>query len=382
MRVADDMEALARIFPRPAGSEQERDALDAVRARLPDPDAARVEGFAGHTAPWAILGIHGVCLFVAGVLGFWFPRVGALGCLLATASLVGEGSGRLGLLRLWLPKLPSYNLVVPHEVERAVGTVVFTTPLDVPRVHLRRPRWMRRPLLGVFVSSSMLTVLLVLRSLSEPWGTPLLSLYLACLVVQGVTSAVVFATWRAPRAVSNDTGGMAALLELERRLAVDPIPGLCVWTVFTGCGRAHQDGIRAFLTLRGERQPAPLLVISLEEAGRAPLAAALTEGPLWRQHHLPTGPALVERLQWAGVRVPTVDRAEASDARAAMLLGFRALSLVGGDGVPDPDHAARAADVVETVARWFAADLQRVADTAKAPGLTVTPSPVDELSDA
>lgn len=365
--VFEDMKALRALEARFAGSDGERATLDAVKSRLGDDITSRVEGFGGHTAPWVVLGVHGVAVFLFGVLGFWYPGPGALGCLLATASLVGEGTGRLGLLRLWLPKAPSYNLVVVPEEADAIGTVVVTTPLDAPRVHLSRPSWMPRPLFGVFISSALLTALLVLRSLAEPWGTPLMALYLVCLGVTALTSAVVFATWRAPRDVTDDTGGMAAVMQVVRRLQAEPLQDVTVWTVFTGCGRAHQDGMRAFLSLRGERLKEPVLVLAVGNVGCPPLRGTVAEGPLWRQPHRPTGPALVERLRWAGVRIPQIDHAEASDARAATNMGYRAVSLVGGHGESDPAAAARAAEHVETLVRWYAEDLARVADSGSTP---------------
>ncbi|MCB9664215.1 MAG: hypothetical protein H6732_08890 [Alphaproteobacteria bacterium] len=359
-RIAEDMEALGALGPRFAGTDGERAALDAVTARLPQPELARVEGFAGHTLPWLVLGMHGVCAFAAGLVGLWWPLWGALGCLGTAASLAGEGTGTVGLLRLWLPRQSSYNLVVPHPRPGALGSVVVCTPLDAPRTHVRRPAWVRRPLLFVFASTVVLGVVLALRWLSEPWGTPLLSLYVLSLVVTGVASVVVIATLRKASAEPADPGGMATLLALERHWTEEPLGGLEVWTVFTGCGRAHQDGIRTFLHLRARRLPAPVLLVSLTDVGRAPLQAARTEGPLFRQHHLATGAALVERLQWAGVRIPAVDRPEASDARAAGTMGIRALSLVGGKGPPDPDAVRRAAALTDTLLRWYAEDLARV----------------------
>ena len=64
-----DMQALSRIEGRFAGSEGERQMLDAVRERLPDGVTGRVEGFVGHVNPVFVLGVHGVIIFVAGVVG-------------------------------------------------------------------------------------------------------------------------------------------------------------------------------------------------------------------------------------------------------------------------------------------------------------------------
>lgn len=369
--IVGDLEALSAITERVAGSAGERAMIDVLRGRLPDAEAARVEGFVGHTAPWFVLAVHGVAALVSGAVGWWFPRLGAIGGLLTTASLVGEGTGRLALFRLWLPRSPSYNLVVPPRgPEAPLGAVVLCAPLDVPRVRLRRRVRPKRPLLGVFASTVLLTVLLLLRALAEPWGNPLLALYAACLAVSAATALGVALALRVPARETEDGSGPATLLALHRRLRADPPPGIEVWTVFTGCGHAHQDGLRAFLRVRGARMPDPLLVVSLTDAGRPPLSAAVSEGPLFPQAHRPTGPALAERLRWAGVRIPLVDHPEATDGRAATQLGYRALSLVGGAGAADAASVGRAVDVAERLVHGFAKD---VATVRSLPDTPVTP---------
>ncbi len=366
--LASDLAELQKVEQRFAGTEAERRMLELVRSRLPDGMASRVEGFVGHPSPLFVLGVHGLFSLLGGALGYWYPRLGALVCLLTAASLVGEGSGRLGLLRLWLPRVASYNLVLPDERGGTVGTIVISTPLDVPRAQMWRPSWLRRPVAASLWSSVLITALLLLRSLAEPWGRPLMGLYLGSVVVMALTASLVWISRREPRHVAADAGGVAVTLELLRRLADESAGDLQVWTVFTGCGRAHQDGMEAFLRLRGQTLPQPLLVLSLNDAARAPLSAVTTEGPILRQHHLPTGPALVERLRWAGMRIPEVDRPEPSDARAAMILGFRALCLAGGSSEPSVGAAARAADITEAVVRSFAKDLAGLA--------TVRPEPL------
>jgi hypothetical protein len=117
----------------------------------------------------------------------------------------------------------------------------------------------------------------------------------------------------------------------------------------------------AFLALHRRTLADPCLVVCLDDAGRPPLQAVVSEGALFRQHHLPTGPALVERLRWAGVDLPSVDRAPPTDARAAMVAGFRAVAFAGGGAAATPPAVARAAEVVETLVRWYGHDLHRVA---------------------
>ena len=162
--------------------------------------------------------------------------------------------------------------------------------------------------------------------------------------------------------VHEDASGPAVLLELIRRFDADPPPSLDVWAVFTGCGHAYQNGMHAFLAMRGGRLKEPVLVVALAEPGRPPLRAVVSEGPLWAQHHRPTGPALIERLRWAGLDLEEIDSAGITDARAAMLWGYRALALSGGKGVPTVDDSVRAVEVAETIGRLYAEDLRRVPD--------------------
>jgi hypothetical protein len=381
-QVARDLADLGAVSARWAATDGERRMLDAVRARLPEGVSARVEGFVGHPLPLLVLGLHGAFALAGGLVGLRWPLAGLVVVLGVAASLVGEGTGRLGLLRFWMPRLPSYNLVATPRaggtvaslprgdrgapiVEEAlssgeIGAIVLSTPLDMPRWRARRRRGLRRPLQAVAVSMASLGGLLLLRALSEPFGAALAGLYASALVVMAGTGGLFFIARRAPVGASSEASGVAVLLELVRRLRDRPLEGVQTWVVFTGCGHAHQDGMTAFLQLRGERMPRPVLVLSLDDAGRPPLSAAVTEGPLWAQVHRPTGPALVERLRWAGVRIPEVDRADPTDARAAMILGYRALALTGGSGEATPESVLRAADVIETLLRWHREDLARV----------------------
>ena len=98
----------------------------------------------------------------------------------------------------------------------------------------------------------------------------------------------------------------------------------------------------------------------LRKQGCADVGAVVSEGRLFSQHHRPTGPAMVERLRWGGVQIEDVDRPWDTDARAALLWGYRALALSGSDGVGAPDTAAETSEVAESLVRLYAADLARV----------------------
>lgn len=372
-RLAEDLAALGAIPHAYACTEGERAVLDAVRARLVDPHAARVEGFVGHSLPLLVLGLHGLFGAVAGLVGWDRPLLGLVGTLLVAASLVGEGTGRLGLLRLWLPKSPSANLVVPPAHVGELGTVIVSAPLDQPRLRPSLRRGLRRPLAAVAASLAVQSVLLVLRLLSEPFGRTLGIAYAVALAVLAAAAGAFWLARRTPDDPIAEAGGPAAVLELQRRFLADPLPGVAVWWLFTGCGHAHQDGMSVFLGRRGDRLVRPLLVVTLDGVSRPPLAAALSEGPLWPQSHRATGPALVERLRWSGVQIESVDHPEPTDARPALLAGHRALALLGGRGPGSPAAAASAVDRIEALLRLHAGDLARVSRPTSAPRTAPTP---------
>jgi len=360
------MDALSRVTQRYAGTEGERAMLHAIRERFPDGAESRIEGFVSHLSPAFFFGLHVVLVLLAGILGFWQPALGATLCALVTLSLAGEGLGRFALLRGLYPKSPSYNLVVREAAAPSLGAVVLSTPLDVPAWRPLRRRWSGwRPLQLVFAAVLVVNTMLVLRTLAEPWGPRTLEIYVLALAILAGTVVTGLVMHRLGEG-SDDGGGPAALLELMRRFRELPVPGVDIWFAFTGCGHAYQGGMHAFLTLHEKTLPEPSLVVALEAPARPPLRAAVSEGSLLAQHHRSTGPALVERLRWAGVSVPAIDRGGATDARAALVRGYRALALSGGDGAATPEAADRVADVVENIVRWYGEDLARVADVRPA----------------
>ena len=336
----------------------------AVHERLGDLPG-RVEGFVAFTSPSTVLGVHAAGLLFAGVLGIRLPLVGGLLSAAFTASLWAEATGHFSLFRRVAPKSPSYNVVVPLRRPDALGTVVITAPLDSPRWRPDRPRWLRRPLRAVLVSAVVVTSLLLLSALAEPWGRPTMGLYSFSLLVLLSTVILGWMTQRRDGTGAEDASGPAALLETLRHLAGDQPEHVEVWGVFTGCGHAYQNGMGAFLGMHGQALVHPVFVLALDEPGRPPVGGVVKEGTLVAHHHRPTGPALVERLRWAGVEVPVVDKAGHTDARAALQEGYRALALSGNpDAPPDPESTLRATRLADRIIRWFGEDLARVADDA------------------
>ncbi len=347
--------------------------LHHVRERLPPEDRSRIEGFVAYAKPDVILGAHALALLVVGVMGLWWPMFASVACLVVAASLVMESSEGFSLLRWILPKSASYNLVwwrdavepkgpQPDARTGPVGTLVISAPLDRPRWKPTRPSWLQRPLRSVVASAGVVTVLVTMRALAEPWGRPTQGMYAVALLVLAGTVGLTMAAHRRKSKAVGGASGCAAALELIRRFRESPPPGLDLWVVFTGCSHAYQNGMNAFLHMRGERLRRPVFVLTLADPGKHPLQAVVSEGSLWPQHHRATGPALIERLRWAGVDVPSVDIPGATDARAARQWGYRSLALLGGRGRTSADDTLWAVEVAEALCRLYAEDLQHVPD--------------------
>ena len=337
--------------------------VHAVKKRLLPVAHGRIEGFVAWTSPAWVLGTYALGLLVSGVLGLWFPLTGALLCTFFTVLLWAETSGRFSLFRRLVFKQPSYNLVVPihDQPKRSLGTVVISANLDSPSWRPKSPSWLRRPMKAVIGAAIVVTSLLYLSVLAQPWGRPTQSMYLVALIVLGVTVAMGVLMQRRTDGGDEDASGPAVLLELIRRVSENPPPNTQIWGVFTGCGHAYQNGMAAFLAMHGKTLPDPVFVVALDDPGRGPVGGVVSEGSLFAQAHRPTGPALVERLRWAGVEIPIVDKAGETDARAALLAGYRAIALSGCPGAqPDVESALFAADVAERLVRWFDEDLARI----------------------
>ena len=130
-----------------------------------------------------------------------------------------------------------------------------------------------------------------------------------------------------------------------------------------GASPTYQNGMGAFLGMRGKHLRAPVFVLALDEPGVEPLSAVVSEGPLYAQHHRPTGPAMIERLRWAGLDLRSTDTNRITDARLAMLWGYRALGLAGaGIGPATGAGTLKAVQVAEALVRLYAEDLRRVPD--------------------
>jgi hypothetical protein len=264
-RLGEDVAALAAMTRDSAG-EGERAAAAWVRDRLAVAGAreARLEPYRySSTYVWAHL-VH----VVAGLLAAWLPPLPrAVLALAAFAGLELDVSGRRQPLRRLLPRGDGANAVarIPAVGDRR-ATLVLVAHLDAARTGLsfkagaagggaalRRRRRAVAPMAAA-EGAALLLAALGLRRLA----TALL----------GASAAGLLDIARSPTVpgANDNASGVAALVELARRLGADPPPGVEVQLVACGSEESGMGGFRAWLD-RADLRPESTFVLGLDTLG-------------------------------------------------------------------------------------------------------------------
>jgi acetylornithine deacetylase/succinyl-diaminopimelate desuccinylase-like protein len=363
-----DVEALAAMTRDSAGAG-ERAAAAWVAGRLREAGASdvRVEPFRYQaTYAWAHAA-HAAAGLLAARL-----RSRSL-ALAALASLELEVSGRAQWLRRVLPSGEGANVVarVPARGE-ARATLVLVAHHDAARTGLPwhpriqeagAARRLRRRSVDPFQAPTALGFLLVALGARRAGS--------ALLAASIVADLDIARSPTVPGASDNATG-VAAVLELARRFAAEPLDGVDVEIVSTGCEESGMGGMAAYLRKKGVR---PLFfVLGLDTLGAGTPIVCRAEGTIlthrYRDEDLELADAGARR---AGLEPPQRWRIGGwTDPILARFAGLPALSLLSmGPGyfpnyhrvtdVPaavDWDSVDRCLALADGIAREFAGRLR------------------------
>jgi hypothetical protein len=348
-RIRADVETLAGMV-RASASTGERASAEWVAERLREAGAAdvRLETFRYQgTYAWA----HAAHL-AAGVAAARLGGLpGAALAGLALASLEGEASGRRQWLRRLLPagegtnvvaRIPAAGdarrklvLVAHHDAAR--GGLIWH-----PRVkRIGAERALRRRAIDPALGPAAAALGAVAAGCVLP-GAAGRALRGAGSVLLGVGIAAyadVATSDTVPGATDNATG-VAAVLELGRTLAAQPLPGVEVILVFTGCEESGMGGMTAFLA-GAALDPQRTLVLGLDHLGGDVPIVLSAEATLLEHAYRPEDVALAEAgAARAGLEPPERWRLGTwTDPVLARLSGLPAISLLSmGPGYLREQH--------------------------------------------
>jgi hypothetical protein len=203
------------------------------------------------------------------------------GPLVRAAALVSyelDQSGRVQWVQRFLPKGDGLNVVARVPAARAASrTFVLVAHLDAQRTGLI---WNRR-LVEAGAKRRLKT-----RSMTPAalLSAPALLLPWRWLKWVGLALLVDTATSRTVPGANDNASGVAALLEVARRLAAEPLEDTDVLLVFPGAEEAGMGGMRAFLDTH-RLDPSTTFVLGLDTVGSGTPILAEAEGALLRHRY-------------------------------------------------------------------------------------------------
>lgn len=150
---------------------------------------------------------------------------------------------------------------------------------------------------------------------------------------------------------NDNASGVAAVLEVTRRLINDPVEGVEVLIVIPGGEEVGNAGMRSWLTAHhAELDPEHTLVVNLDAVGsNGPLAVAEREG-LTTSMGKPEVQLALETAQSLNVRLERLGIPNATDAVISTQAGIPTISLLSCEN-GWISHLHRASDTVENL-RW------------------------------
>ena len=346
-------------YPGGVGERGSQEAMAGLFRRLGY--RARVEGCVCHTNPAVLWYLHAALLLFAGGIGILHPPSGLILALLALASLHGESARRRRLVRWFLPKGISSNLIarMPDDGRPDGPRILFVAHGDVARrglIHNHLLGWFTRgaagrhkvhPLRAVIVVAWAQAIVLALRI---P-GIHLDRLDQLQLVPLAVFTVLLLLSldWMRPRAAAganDNSSGMAVIAAVAEHFAEHPARHGEVCFLITGSREAESGGMDAFLTTFGRTLPADeTFVINVDDVGAGQLCFAVGErnpAPVAYQPLLPGLAAAVAR-KGPFRKVRPVTLIGVGDAGVATRHGYAAITLKAlRRGRPaTPIHTAR-----------------------------------------
>jgi hypothetical protein len=246
--------------------------------------------------------LHAALAVIGSVVSVRVPVLGVVILLLVGISMYGDLTTRFYLLRRLMPAARSHNVTSRGDRPDAAARVVLTAHYDAARSGLLFTGRLARPaprllkplaaLAGpidlVFWTITLTLVLAVVRLISGSDSTLLTAAQFACAVIL-IGAVILFVDVALSQVVpgaSDNASGVAAVLEVARRLDAEPPPDIDVWVLFTGAKEGLLLGMREWWRLHsGELDPRRTFFVNVDTVGKGSTRYVTAEGFLLLFRH-------------------------------------------------------------------------------------------------
>jgi Peptidase family M28 len=307
MAPLETIEHLVLLGPRWPGTEGERRAAEYLAQKLEGLGReARIEPIRVQPAYHLTHALHAALAVVGSVVSVYARPFGVIILMLVALSMYGDLTARFYLARRLMPRRSSQNVTSPGPRSDAPARLVLTAHYDAARSGLvfarpRRPgpRLLRRltalagPIDIVFWTVMIALALAVVRLFSGD-STLVTAVQFAATVplLVAVLLFVDVALSEVVPGAADNASGVAATLELGRRLAARPLEHLDLWLVFPGAEEGLMLGMRAWMRAHEPGLDARrTFFVNIDTVGRGIVRLVAEEGFVLLERH---DPRLVE----------------------------------------------------------------------------------------
>src|SRR4051812_15535991 len=322
-RPLQEVDAVASIGPRRAGSEAERRTARQLHGQLRElgrdaelePTRVRPNFALTHL-------VHAVAGIVASVLSVYVPTAGLILAVAATVSAFGDLTGSFHLVRSLMPVRASQN-VVSDEDNGKPGLIVLVAHYDAPLTGMLTDRRLALWPRALFASLGLISLCSVgrLAGLDATWFTIIQFIPTVVLIVLTPVFADT-AISDADEGWADNASGVAVALQLAESHS-GRLAHFDLMVVFTGASAHFGLGMRAWLKRhRNELDPEATAVISIDNIAAGEAAYAVKEGAVFASRMHPT---LVEIAGEVGGN--SYESREISDAYLARSAGLPTLRI-------------------------------------------------------
>jgi hypothetical protein len=387
----EEIEELVAFEGRWAGTDAERRAALHLRERLERLGReSRIEPTSVYPSYAAAHAIHALLAIVGSVLSVSAPIAGVALVLVAAISTFGDLTGSFLLVRRLTGRRASQNVVSQEDGERP-GTLVLVAHYDAARTGLvfspaaarRRAalgRLIRRDI-GPFEPFFWSIVAILACTGARLFDVESLALTIVqfvptVLLIVSVPLLVDITLSGVVPGANDNASGVATVLRLAETYG-DDLDHFDLWVLFTGAEEGLLLGMREWLRAhRSELDPRATIFLNVDKVGTGTPRYARKEGFVVAAPFHPALLSLCDEVAEDHAARPFVSRAAVTDAHAARLRGYPALSVSCLDELGTTPHYHQPTDTPDRIdpealelAYEFCADVIELIDERIGPGL-------------